>query len=239
MSVVVPAFREERRIATTITALRSALDASVGGSEIVVVDDGSGDATADQATGAGADLVVRLPTNRGKGAAVRAGVLAATGSAIVFTDADLSYPPSQVLRVLARIENGWDVVVGSRQHADSETIVASSRLRDLTGRLFNRTTALVLTRRFADTQCGLKGFHHDAGHRIFEAARVDGFAFDVELLWLAGHFGLAIEEIPVELANAEGSTVRLNVDPVKMVRDLWRIRRWVASGAYGPAAASE
>lgn len=232
LSVVVPAYREERRIAATVAALRAALDGH--GVEIVVVDDGSGDATAAQAERAGADRVIRLPTNRGKGGAVRAGMLAASGSTIVFTDADLSYPPTQVLRLLAAVEAGWDVVVGSRQHPETETIVASSRLRDVAGRLFNSATGLVLTRRFADTQCGLKGFHHDAAARIFGAARIDGFAFDVELLWLAAHFALAVEEVPVALANAAGSTVRLNVDPIRMIRDLWRIRRWAAAGAYGP-----
>ena len=230
LSVVVPAYREERRIASTVASLRSALGGL--GVEIVVVDDGSGDATAARAAEAGADRVVPLPVNRGKGGAVRAGVLAATGSAIVFTDADLSYPPSQVTRLLDRIEQGWDVVVGSRQHAETRTIVGSGRLRDLAGRMFNLTTGLVLSRRFADTQCGLKGFHHDAAARIFGVARVDGFAFDVELLWLAGHLGLSVDEVPVELANAAGSTVRLNIDPIRMVRDLWRIRRWAAAGVY-------
>lgn len=237
LSVVVPAYREEGRIASTVASLRSALGAL--GVEIVVVDDGSGDATAARAAEAGADRVVQLPVNRGKGGAVRAGVLAATGSAIVFTDADLSYPPSQVTRVLDRIEQGWDVVVGSRQHAETQTIVGSGRLRDLAGRLFNLTTGLVLSRRFADTQCGLKGFHHDAAARIFGLARVDGFAFDVELLWLAAHLDLSVDEVPVELANAAGSTVRLNIDPIRMVRDLWRVRRWAATGAYDRAPGAE
>lgn len=237
LSVVVPAYREEHRIATTVASLRSALGGL--GVEIVVVDDGSGDATAARAAEAGADRVVQLRVNRGKGAAVRAGVLAATGSAIVFTDADLSYPPSQVTRLLDRIEQGWDVVVGSRQHAETQTIVGSGRLREFAGRMFNLTTGLVLSRRFADTQCGLKGFHHDAAERIFGVARVDRFAFDVELLWLAGHLRLTVDEVPVELANAAGSTVRLNIDPIRMVRDLWRIRRWAAAGVYDTAPGAE
>jgi dolichyl-phosphate beta-glucosyltransferase len=155
---------------------------------------------------------------------------------VVFTDADLSYPPSQVLRLLEGIEAGWDVVVGSRAHADTHTTGSSSRLRAISGRLFNLVTGLVLDRRFGDTQCGLKGFHRDAAQRLFSLACVDGFAFDVEVLWLAGHLGLGVDEVPVELASAEGSTVRLNIDPWRMLRDLWRIRRRAAAGAYGPPA---
>lgn len=241
LSVVVPAYREERRIEATVVALVETLAGPLGrgGLEIVVVDDGSGDATAGRASGAGADRVVVLPLNRGKGAAVRAGVLACTGSTVVFTDADLSYPPSQVLRLLEQVELGWDVVVGSRTHTETRTLIASSRVRELTGRVFNRVTAVVLDRRFGDTQCGLKAFHRDAATEIFGRSRIDGFAFDVELLWLAGHLGCSIEEVPVELASAEGSTVRLNVDPIRMVRDLWRIRRGAARSSYGPGAGAE
>ena len=240
LSVVVPAFGEERRIGATVAALRAALSDQLSGSlELVVVDDGSDDATTERAREAGADQVIRLPSNRGKGAAVRAGILASSGSAVVFTDADLSYPPGQVMRLVEQIEAGWDVVVGSRAHADTRTTGASSPLRAISGRLFNLVTGAVLDRRFGDTQCGLKGFHRDAAERVFSLARVDGFAFDVEVLWLAGHLGLAVEEVPVELASAEGSTVRLNVDPVRMLRDLWRIRRRAATGSYGPPAGAE
>lgn len=237
--MVVPAFGEERRIAATVTTLRTVLGRVVadGGLEVIVVDDGSADATATRAAAAGADRVIRLPVNQGKGAAVRAGSLAATGSAVVFTDADLSYPPSQVVRLLDEVERGWDVVVGNRHHADTLTSVGSGRLREVSGRVFNLVTRLVLARPFGDTQCGLKGFHIDAAGVLFALARVDGFAFDVELLWLAGHRGLAVEEVPVELDSAEGSTVRLSVDALRMVRDLVRIRRWAAAGAYGPPGA--
>jgi dolichyl-phosphate beta-glucosyltransferase len=235
--VIVPAFREERRIAATVVALRSTLGA---GTELIVVDDGSPDRTSEAAREAGADGVIRLPVNRGKGAAVRAGMLAASGSTVAFTDADLSYSPDQLLRLRDEVEAGWDVVVGNRHHAEARTLVRSGRLRELTGRVFQLMTRVVLARRYGDTQCGLKGFHRAAATRIFGVARVDGFAFDVEVLWLAAHFGFAVTEVPVELASAEGSTVRLNVDPVRMVRDLVRLRRWAASGVYdrGPSRLS-
>ena len=241
LSVVVPAYGEERRIAATVATLRAALapPSEAGTVEVIVVDDGSRDETARRAAEAGADQVIRLPVNRGKGAAVRAGVLGAHGSTIVFTDADLSYPPAQVLRLRDEVECGWDVVVGSRKHVGTRTLVRSGRLRELSGRVFNLFARTVLERPFSDTQCGLKGFHRDAAHRLFGLAVIDGFAFDVELLWLAERLGLATEEVPVELASAEGSTVRLSVDALRMLRDLIGLRRRARAGAYGPPAVPE
>jgi dolichyl-phosphate beta-glucosyltransferase len=229
LSVVLPAYGEEHRIARTIERVRHALS-PLGELEVVVVDDGSGDRTAEVARDAGADQVIRLPVNRGKGAAVRAGVLAARGSTVVFTDADLAYAPSQMVSLVDEVEKGWDVVVGSRHERE-----ATRGVRDIGHRVFNRVTRAVLDRRFADTQCGCKGFHRAAAQRLFARARIDRFAFDVELLWLAGHLGLAVEEVPVELDRADGSTVRVSVDAVRMLRDLLRIRWWTARGAYGPS----
>jgi dolichyl-phosphate beta-glucosyltransferase len=231
LSVVVPAYGEAGRIAGTIAALRDALGVDV---EIVVVDDGSIDDTAAAAEAADADVVIRIPDNRGKGAAVRAGMLAAHGDMIVFTDADLSYPPAQIELLRAELERGTDVVVGSRRHIGTRTLVRAGRLRELSGRVFNLFTRLVLPQKFGDTQCGLKGFRREAARQIFSQSRIDRFAFDVEILWLAGHYGFSIKEVPVELDNAPGSTVRLASDALRMLRDLSRIRRWSAHGAYGP-----
>ncbi|GAC1539242.1 MAG: glycosyltransferase family 2 protein [Acidimicrobiales bacterium] len=231
--MVVPAFGEARRIGATLRSLRETLT-PLGPLELIVVDDGSLDATSACATEAGADQVIRLPVNRGKGAAVRAGVLAATGSAVVFTDADLSYPPSQVDRLLVEIEAGWDVVVGNRHHTETRTLVGGGLLRDLSGFVFNRVTRLILDRSYGDTQCGLKGFHADAAAVLFTHSRIDSFAFDVEVLWLAGHLDFSVREVPVELDSAEGSTVRLTNDALTMLRDLYRLRRRAASRAYGP-----
>ncbi|GAC1599721.1 MAG: glycosyltransferase family 2 protein [Acidimicrobiales bacterium] len=231
--MVVPAFGEARRIGATLRALRETLS-PLGPLELIVVDDGSLDATSERATEAGADQVIRFPANRGKGAAVREGVLAATGSAVVFTDADLSYPPSQVGRLLTEIEAGWDVVVGNRHHAETRTLVGGGFLRDVSGLVFNRVTRLILDRSYGDTQCGLKGFHADAAAVLFAKASIDSFAFDVEILWLVGHLGFAVHEVPVELDSAEGSTVRLTNDALTMLRDLYRLRRRAAAGVYGP-----
>ena len=230
LSVVVPAYGEGRRIGTTVVALRDTLGADT---EIVVVDDGSTDDTAAVAAAAGA-RVITYPDNRGKGAAVRAGMLAASGSMVVFTDADLSYPPAQVERLCAELERGADVVVGSRRHIGTRTLVRAGRVRELSGRVFNLFTRLVLPRSFGDTQCGLKGFSHEAAQLIFSETQVDGFAFDVEVLWLAFYRGMKIVEVPVELDSADGSTVRLANDALRMIRDLVRIRRRASAGGYGP-----
>jgi putative flippase GtrA len=233
LSVVVPAYREADRIGTTVARLRDELGPLVEGDlEIVVVDDGSGDATADRAAEAGADQVVRLPANRGKGAAVRAGMLTATGRTRAFTDADLSYAPAQVASLATEVEDGWDVVVGSRRHAETSTLVRARRLRELGGRLVNLCTHAVLLGAPRDTQCGLKAFRGDVATALFERSRIDGFAFDVELLHLAERDGMSVREVPVEVVNAERSTVRVVRDGAVLVRDLGRILRADRAGSY-------
>jgi len=234
LSVVIPAFRAVGEIGRTVERIATELEdiAAGGGLEIIVVDDGSGDGTATEATEAGADHVIIQPENRGKGAAVRAGVVAAAGRTIVFTDADLSYSPDQIRGVLAEIEDGWDVVVGSRHHTDATALVRARRLRELSGRVFNRVTSWVLLGGYRDTQCGLKGFRSDVARCVFAQARVDGFAFDVEIFHLVERMRLALREIPVTLDSAEASTVRMSRHAPAMVRDVLRIRRWAAQGAY-------
>jgi hypothetical protein len=144
LSVVIPAYREGERITAAIERVRTELAPHVAASdlEIVVVDDGSGDGTAEAA--AGADLVLVHGVNRGKGAAVRTGMLAACGRTRVFTDADLSYAPAQIVRLLHEVEAGWDIVVGNRYHEDTTTTVPASALREVGGRLVNGATRLVL-----------------------------------------------------------------------------------------------
>jgi dolichyl-phosphate beta-glucosyltransferase len=234
LTVVVPAYDEADRIADTVRRLREGL-ASVaddGGLEIVVVDDGSTDDTAGAALGAGASQVVVQPHNRGKGAAVRLGVLAARGRTVAFTDADLAYGPDQVRRVLAAVEDGWDVAIGDRRHPDTRTLVASSRLRSLGSRVINWLGYAVLLGSFRDTQSGLKGFRSDVARFLFSRARIDGFAFDIEVLHLVERHQLSLVEVPVEVTNSVRSTVSAARDAGRLVVDLFRIRHWSAQGAY-------
>ena len=234
LSVIVPAYDEADRIGQTVRRLATGLAevAADGGLEIVVVDDGSSDATADAALAAGADQVVVQPHNRGKGAAVRAGVLAARGRTVAFTDADLAYGPDQVLRVLAAVEDGWDVAIGDRRHPDTRTLVPPSRLRRIGSRAINWLGYAVLLGSYRDTQSGLKAFRSDVARFVFARARVDGFAFDVELLHLVERHQLSLVEVPVEVTNSSRSTVRAARDALRQAGDLFRIRHWAAEGAY-------
>lgn len=234
LSVVIPAFTEASRIGDTVAKVRAALaeiDAPEA-FEVIVVDDGSADETAEEARAAKADQVLVLPENRGKGAAVRAGVLAARGRTVAFTDADLSYPPHQLVRLLSEVEAGFDVVVGSRKHIEATTLVRGRRLRVLSGRVFNVLTLVVLLGQYRDTQCGIKAFRSDVARALFSRARIDGFAFDVEMFHLVERDRLSLKEVPVALANSETSTVRVGIDAARMVRDLFRIRWWGYRGLY-------
>lgn len=240
-SVVVPAYREAAGIGATVAAIRSALAdvAADGGVEVIVVDDGSGDGTADAALAAHADQVVVQPENRGKGAAVRAGVLAARGRAVAFTDADLSYSPDQLLRILAAVEDGWDVAIGDRSHPDTTTVVRTSLLRRAGSRVINLFGYAVLLGSYRDTQCGLKGFRSDVGRFLFSRMRTDGFAFDIELLHLVERHQLSLVQVPVEVSHSTRSTVRVVGDTLRLLRDLFRMRHWSATGVYEARSTDE
>lgn len=236
LSVVVPAYLESDRIADTVRQIHDALsDVDPAGAdaafEVIVVDDGSGDDTADLAAAAGAAQVIVLPRNQGKGAAVRAGMLASRGRVVAFCDADLAYSPSHLLTLLAAVEAGADAVIGNRRHPDSAGH-ATSGLRALGSRVVNRLASSLLLAAPLDTQCGLKAFRGDVARRLFAVTRVDGFAFDIEILHLVERAGWTLGQIPVELADTgDRSTVRVSA-VTDLVRDLIRVRRWSKQGLY-------
>jgi dolichyl-phosphate beta-glucosyltransferase len=234
LSVVLPAFQQPGEAAAAVRRVRDAIAPAVGPNEldIVVVDDGSGDDTAARAEAAGADQVVVHPMNRGKGAAVRSGAAVARGRTIVFTDADLAYDPAHLLVLLERIEDGWDVAVGSRRHTDTVTLVRAGRVREFGGRIINLLTQAVLLGHHRDTQCGLKGFRADVAPVVLGQGLIDGFAFDIELFHLVERNGLSMVEVPVQVENSEVSSVHVARDGVRLVRDLFRIRRYAAGGRY-------
>jgi hypothetical protein len=159
-------------------------------------------------------------------------MLAARGRAVAFTDADLSYAPDQLLGLLARVEDGWDVVVGSRFHEETTTLVRAGTLRQFGGRVINLATRLVLVADHDDTQCGIKAFRSDVARLVFGHSQVDGFAFDVEVLHLAERYGLSVVEVPVVVENSDRSTVRVVRDAVRLLGDLVAIRRRARGGAY-------
>jgi dolichyl-phosphate beta-glucosyltransferase len=228
LTVVVPAKDEEARIATTVARLRAELADLEP--EILVVDDGSTDATADAARAAGA-RVVRHEHNRGKGAAVRTGMLDARGRTIAFLDADLAYPPAQARVLLEAVESGWDVAVGNRFDRAS-VVEGRSALRYVVGRVFNAVTAAILLGQYRDTQCGCKAFRSDVARSVFSRTRLDGFAFDVEVLHLVERDRFSLLEVPVTLHETGGSSVHVVRSSAEMLRDLVRVRGWSHSGVY-------
>lgn len=240
LSVVVPAYNEADRIGATIEAIRSQLGAVLAPSdiELVVVDDGSSDGTSDAARVAGADMVITVDPNAGKGAAVRAGMQQATGATRAFIDADLAYSPDQLLGLLAEVEAGWDVVVGSRKHTSATTLVRAGRLREMGSRVVNLLTMVALLGRYRDTQCGLKAFHSSAAESIFSVTKIDRFAMDIEVLFLVERNGLSLIEVPVKVSNSERSSVRVVRDTARLLRDVFIIRWNAHQGLYAAPSAA-
>tara|TARA_B100001142_G_scaffold88767_2_gene90569 strand:- start:546 stop:1724 length:1179 start_codon:yes stop_codon:yes gene_type:complete len=235
ISLIIPAFEEADRIAGTLSTVDSELRSSLQKSddiEVIVVDDGSNDATSEIARQAGADVVIRLEENKGKGAAIRAGVQEANGSVVAFTDADLAYNPRQVVKLVTLVESGYDMVVGSRQHIETKNLVRAGRFREVGGRLINIATSGILLGHYRDTQCGLKAFKSQVAKSLFDAGTLDGFSFDVELFHLAERWDLSLKEIPVEVENSQRSSVSAFRDGVFLLLDLIRIRQRARRGIY-------
>ena len=235
LSVVIPAFNEARRLPATLARVGEHLAAQGRPHEILVVDDGSSDETADVARAAGAAVrVLRHEPNRGKGYAVRRGMLAATGARRLMTDADLSTPIEELARLEAELDRGWDVAIGSRAVAGARVEVHQPAYREAMGRVFNVLVQVLLLPGLADTQCGFKLFTAGAADAAFRACRLDGFSFDVEALYVARLRGLRIAEVPVVWRNDAATRVSLGGGGTAFL-DLLRIRIAATRGAYGPA----
>lgn len=226
LTVVVPAFNEAARILPTIRGIAAHMDQRGEPWELLVADDGSTDSTV--ADVLALDLpnlrVLTTDTNRGKGHAVRRGMMAARGENLLFSDADLATPIRFVDDLVAEIEAGADVAVGSRA-ADGSL----ERAKPLTRRLFSAGLRFIVSRVFnlgvRDTQCGFKLFTAEAADDLFQRQKIDGFSFDLEVLYLAEQLGYRVVEVPVEWHDVPGSTVDASRVAVRFLRDLVMIRR--------------
>ena len=233
ISVVVPAYNEARRVVPTLVSIAATMCEVTTDFEIVLSDDGSTDDTPQLVRNLGLRNVIVLDpgVNRGKGAAVRAGVHASNGELILFSDADMSTPMREIVELRRRIEQGADVAIGSRA-AEGAVEQSKSTLRRLFSWGWRRITRIGLGLDVADTQCGFKLFRRDAAMALFGAGRVDGFSFDAELLFLAARFDLKVAEVPVEWFDAPGSKVRPGRVAVGFLVDLVKIRLDQLLGRY-------
>lgn len=236
LSIVVPAYNEARRLPDTLPRLIDYARSLGEPVEIILVDDGSLDGTSEVAAtlgrAAGFVTVLRSSENRGKGASVRRGMLAARHAHVLFTDADLSTPIEEAQKLRAALAGGADVAIGSRRHAQSDVQVHQPWLRGLAGRTFSRVVSLLLLPGIGDSQCGFKAFGREAAREVFRRQRLERFSFDAEVLWLARRLGYRVAEIPIVWRNDPRSQVRLVRDSVGMLLDLGRIRINSWTGRY-------
>lgn len=235
VSVVIPAYNEEARLPASLERVIAFLGAQAATGEIIVSDDGSTDATPrivterTQAT-LPANVTLRLmtsPRNQGKGAAIRAGCLDARGRYIFFMDADLATPPDDALVLLARLQEGAPVVIGSRIQPDGSDMRASQpRQRRMVGRIFTiMRKAMRVLPDIDDTQCPMKGFQHDVARAVFAQQQLHGWIFDAEVLFIARSLGYDIVSVPVTWRHVEGSKIRVRPQQAyEVMRDLLRLR---------------
>ncbi len=245
LSVIVPAFNEARRLTNNLRTLLTYLQDYRPAAELIVVDDGSSDETArvaEEFFGRQPDVparVLRFEQNRGKGHAVRAGLLAARAPIALFSDADLSTPITELPKIVEPIEGGrFDIVFGSRALDRSLIGHRQPWQREQSGKIFNGIVRLLTGLPFYDTQCGFKAFRMEAARSVLAQGQIDGFGFDVELLVLAQHAGLRMLEVPVRWDHHDGSKVHLVHDSLRMFAEIVSLRGRMARQAH-PAGAAE
>jgi dolichyl-phosphate beta-glucosyltransferase len=233
LTLIIPAFNEAPRLPQSLVELQKHSSGWDFSYEIIVVVEPSSDRTLELARAAAKDFpelkVVANTVHRGKGFAVRSGMLAGRGEMLFFTDSDLSTPLADLDRAIAlfKVEPEIDLIVGSRKHPDSQILQHQSPMRELMGNTFNRMVRALAGFKFLDTQCGFKGFRAQAAREIFERQQIDGFSFDVEVLLLAEAMNFVVMEVPVHWSNSPESKVRVVGDSLKMLRDLLQVRKIV------------
>ncbi len=243
-SIVIPAYNEGHRLGATLEKVLGYIREQGWDAEVVVVNDGSRDNTADIVRSfAEKNPSLRLvenPGNRGKGYSVRNGMLNARGQILLFSDADLSSPIEEVPKLLQALEQGADIAIGSRWLQAELQTQRQPLHRQLFGRIFNVLLRITLGLQFADTQCGFKAFKRRAAQAVFPLQKIERWGFDPEILFLARKFGFAVKEIPVAWGHSGGARINPVVDGSRMFLEMLRIRWYDLTGKYdgGPRLAA-
>ncbi len=235
LTLVIPAYNEEARLPKTLADAKAYLDDWGINYRVLVVDDGSRDATAELSSSYGRRFSTICQPNGGKGSAVRNGMLCATGRVVGFTDADLPYDLNALKSAYQAItERKRDVVFGSRTVEGAKSNVERQWMRTLASFVFRSFMALLVSRQVTDTQCGLKVFSRRAARKIFSRATVNGFAFDAEVVYLTHLLNLSFEKVPVTLVNDYSTTISLTRNAIPMLMDVVGVRFHSLWGRYLP-----
>jgi dolichyl-phosphate beta-glucosyltransferase len=235
-SIIIPAYNESARLETTLERVLGYVSSQRWDAEIIVVNDGSRDATGDlirrYAEGNPCLRLLENPGNRGKGYSVRNGMLNASGEILLFSDADLSAPIEEAPKLFRAVQEGSEVAIGSRWVRPDLQTQRQSLLRQFYGRVFNLALRMILGLNFKDTQCGFKAFTQDAARKIFSQQRIERWGFDPELLYLARKFKLTVAEIPVAWAHVDGTRISPLRDGLRMFGEVLKIRWNALTGKY-------
>ncbi len=235
-SIVIPAYNESARLGATLEMVLGYIHAQKWDAEVIIVNDGSRDNTADIVrTFAAKDPALRLvenPGNRGKGYSVRNGMLNARGQIVLFSDADLSSPIEEAPKLFAALANGADIAIGSRWLRAETQTQRQPLHRQLFGRIYNLVLRLTLGLQFADTQCGFKAFKQAAVQAIFPLQKIERWGFDPEILFLARKLKFKVQEVPVAWGHSGGTRINPLVDGSRMVMEMFRIRWYDLIGKY-------
>ena len=240
-SIVLPAYNERERISATLEKILAYAQRRGWNAEVIVVNDGSSDDTAKIVAGyASRNDGLRLlenPGNRGKGYSVRNGMLHARGEILLFSDADLSSPIEESVKLFEAIANGADIAIGSRWLDPRLQIRRQPFYRRVFGRIFNLALRSILGLQFKDTQCGFKAFTRRSAQAIFPLQKIERWGFDPELLYLARRSGFVVREVPVAWSHREGTRISPLRDGIRMFGEILRIRWYALKGNYAMSPA--
>jgi len=244
-SIVIPAYNESTRLGATLEKVLSYVHSQGWNAELIVVNDGSHDDTAEIVrTFAAKDPALRLvenPGNRGKGYSVRNGMLHARGRVVLFSDADLSSPIEEAAKLIQTLEAGADIAIGSRWLRAETQTQRQPVYRQIFGRIFNLLLRLTLGLHFKDTQCGFKAFKQPAVQAIFPVQKIERWGFDPEILFLARKFGFRVQEVPVAWGHSGGTRIHPLIDGSRMFMEMLHIRWNDLTGKYdaGPSITAQ